>query len=100
MPFDTGVLLTSGSPSRRVDPTGTASRLAMTVDNAGGRLIPWRARCLLYVPVGSHMLSVIYEHPGARFAPVSRVVMVHRGKRIPLTYDAPLAYGKNGRLRS
>jgi len=100
MPFDTGVVLTSGSPSRKLDPTGTASRLAMTVDNTGGRLIPWRASSLLYVPVGNHVLSVIYEHPSMRFPPVNRVVRVHSGKRIPLTYDAPLSYGKIGRLRT
>jgi hypothetical protein len=100
MPFDTGVLLTSGSPSRKLDPTGTAARVTVTVDNAGGRPVPWRSRCLLYVPAGSHVLSVIYEQPGTHFAPVTKVVKIRSGKRVPLTYEAPYAYGKNGRLRS
>jgi molecular chaperone DnaK len=100
MPFDTGLLLTSGSPSHKLDPAGTVARLAVTVDNAGRRLVPWRARCLLHVPAGSHVFSAIYEQPGTRFTPVSKLIKIHRGKRIALTYEAPYAYGKNGKLRS
>jgi biotin carboxyl carrier protein len=100
MPFDTGVLLTSGSPSRKLDPTGTASRLAVTIDSAASRLVPWRSRCLLHVPAGSHVFSAIYEQPGTRFTPISKIVKIHRGKRAALTYEAPYVYGKNGKLRS
>jgi hypothetical protein len=99
-PFDTGLLLTSGSPSRRLDPMGAASRLVVTVDNAGRRRVPWRARSLLHVPVGSHVISAMYEQPGVPVAVASKVVKIHKGRRTPLTYEAPLAYGKNGKLRS
>jgi biotin carboxyl carrier protein len=100
LPFNTGVMLTTGSPSRKLDPAGSASRLAVTVDNAGRRLVPWAARCLLHVPPGSHVLSAIYEQPGVPTAPVSTTVRISRGRITPLAYAAPLAYGKNGKLRS
>jgi len=66
MPFGTGMVLTSGTPSRRLDATGTASRLLATVDNVGSRPVPWRTRCLLYVPVGDYLISAIYEQPWYR----------------------------------
>jgi hypothetical protein len=100
MPFDTGVLLTSGSPSRRLDPTGAASRLAVTTDGGGSRVVPWRSSCLLHVPAGSHVISAVYEQPGTRFTPLSKLVKIRRGRRVALTYEAPYTYGKNGKLRS
>ncbi len=100
MPFDTGLLLTTGSPSRKLDPAGTASRLAVTVNNAGKRYVPWRASCLLHVPAGSQAVTAIYEQPGTRFTPLSKLIKIRRGKQIALTYEAPYAYGKNGKLRT
>lgn len=100
MPFDTGVMIASGTPPRKLDPTGTASRLLVTVDNAGSRPVPWRITCLLYVPVGNHVLSAIYEKPGSSFKATSEAVKVRGGKRIAMTYEAPHAVGRGGKLRS
>ena len=100
MPFDTGVLLMSGSPSRRLDSTGAASRLLVMVDNAGSRPVPWNSTCLLYVPEGSHMLSATYELRGSSVGTANEVVKIRRGKRIALSYEAPPAGGGSGKLHS
>jgi hypothetical protein len=100
MPFDTGVLLTSGVPPKKLDATGTASRLMVSVDHGGNRPVPWGANCLLYVPPGSHMLSAIYEKPGSSFKAVSEIVKIRNGKRIAMTYEAPHGVGRSGKLRS
>ena len=100
MPFDTGVLLMSGSPSRRFDSTGAASRLLVMVDNAGSRPVPWNSTCLLYVPEGSHLLTATYELRGSSVGTASEVVKIRRGKRIALSYEAPPAGGGSGKLRS
>ncbi len=100
MPFDTGVLLASGAPSRRLDATGAASRLLVMVDHAGSRPVPWNCTCLLCVPDGSHLLSVIYELRGRTLATANEIVRVRRGRRIALSYEAPRAAGGSGKLRS
>ncbi len=100
MPFDTGVLLTSGTPSKKLDPANTASRLLVTVDNAGSRPVPWRISCLLYVPVGRHVISAIYEQAGSSFKATSEMVRIRSGKRVAMTYEAPHGVGRSGKLRS
>jgi hypothetical protein len=100
MPFDTGVLFASGAPSRRLDPAQAASRLLVTVDNAGSRPVPWKTTCLLYVPAGSHVVSAIYELRGSTVASTSETVQIRRGRRIALSYEGPGALGGSGKLRS
>jgi hypothetical protein len=99
MPFDTGVLLASGPPSR-LDPAGASSRLLAMVDQGGSRPVPWNSTCLLYVPDGSHVFSVVYELRGSPVASASEVVKVRRGRRIALSYEAPRSNGANGKLHS
>ena len=100
MPFNTGVLFSSGMPAKKFDAGGRASRLMVTVDNEGRRPVPWRSTSLLYVPAGSHVLSAIYEQPGSSFKSVSEVVKIRSGKRIAMSYEAPRAAGRSGKLRS
>ncbi len=100
MPFDTGVLLASGAPSRRLDATGTASRLLVMVDHAGSRPIPWNTNCLIYVPNGTHVFSAIYELKGSRMGTANETVKIRRGRRNALSYEPPRAVGGNGKLRS
>jgi TIR domain len=100
MPFDTGVLLASGAPSRRLDATGTVSRLLVMVDHAGSRPVPWNCTCLVYVPAGSHVFSAVYELRGSRFGTASETVKIYPGKRIALAYEPPRGAGGSGRLRS
>jgi biotin carboxyl carrier protein len=100
MPFDTGVLLASGAPSRRLDPTGAASRLLVTVDQAGSRPVPWNCNCLIYVPDGAHVLSAIYELRGSRIGTANETVRIRRGRRVALSYESPGAVGGSGKLRS
>lgn len=98
MPFDTGVMLMSGTPSKRLDATGTASRLLVTVDNAGSRPVPWRTRCLLHVPVGNHLVSAIYEQPGSGLGTANMSLTIHPGRWSSLTYKPPRRRGGNGQL--
>lgn len=100
MPFHTGVLLASGRPSPRLDPGGGASRLLLLTDQAASRPVPWHSTCLLYVPVGTHVLSAIYELHGSITANTSRTMIIHNGKPSTLLYEAPLTRGGTGRLRS
>ena len=100
MPFDTGVLLASGAPSRRLDATGTASRLLVMVDHAGSRPVPWNTNCLIYVPDGTHVFSAIYELKGSRMGTANETVKIRRGRRIVLSYEPARAAGRNGKLRS
>jgi hypothetical protein len=100
MPFDTGVMLASGVPAKNLDPTGTASRLMVTVDSVGCRPVPWRTSCLLYVPKGRHLISATYEQPGASFGTVSMSVKIRPGKQASLTYQPPWAVGGSGTMRS
>jgi len=100
MPFDTGILLTTGEPPRHLDASGQASRLLVTVDNSASRPVPWRSSCLLYVPEGRHVVSAIYEQTGMSFGTASLTVTMHRGRRLPLSYAAPHAAGRAGRLRT
>lgn len=99
MPFDTGVLLTSGEP-RKHGPAGQKPRLLVTTDKAGSRPAPWRASCLLHVPEGRHEISAIYEQPGLRFGTASITVTIRRGRRLPLSYEAPRSIGRSGKLRT
>jgi hypothetical protein len=100
MPLDTGVLFTSGMPAKKLDAAGTASRLMVTVDNEGGRPVPWGGTSLLYVPPGSHLLSAVYEQPGSSFQSASRMVKIRSRQRIAMSYEAPRATGRSGKLRS
>lgn len=100
MPFDTGVLLASGAPSRRLDATGAASRLLVTVDHAGSRPVPWNCNCLIYVPDGAHVFSAIYELRGSRTWTADETVRIRRGRRVALSYEPPGAAGGSGKLRS
>lgn len=100
MPFDTGVLLVSGAPSRRLDANGIASRLLVMVDHGGSRPVPWNSTCLLYVPDGSHVLSAIYELRGSSLGTANEIVKIRRGSRVALSYEAPRAAGGSGKLRS
>jgi TIR domain len=99
MPFDTGVLFSSGMPAKKFDADGTASRLMVTVDNEGRRPVPWGSTSLLYVPAGRHVFSASYEQPGSSFKTVSEVVKIRSGKRIAMSYEAPRAAGRSGKLR-
>jgi hypothetical protein len=98
MPFDTGVMLMSGAPSKRLDATGTASRLLVTVDNAGSRPVPWRTRCLLFVPVGNHLVSAIYEQLGYGLGTANMSLTIQAGRWSSLTYKPPRRGGGNGQL--
>jgi len=100
MPFDTGVLIASGAPSRRLDATGTASRLLVMVDHAGSRPVPWNSTCLIYVPDGSHVFSAIYELRGSSVGTANAIVKIRRGRRIALSYEPPRTAGGSGKLRS
>jgi biotin carboxyl carrier protein len=100
MPFDTGVLLASGAPSRRLDPAGTASRLLVMVDHTGSRPVPWNTNCLIYVPDGGHVFSAIYELHGSRTGTANEVVKIRRGRRVALSYEPPRTAGGSGKLRS
>lgn len=100
MPFDTGVMLVSGAPSRRLDATGTASRLLVMVDHAGSRPVPWNSTCLIYVPDGSHVFSAIYELRGSSLGTANAIVKIRRGRRIALSYEPPRTAGGSGKLRS
>jgi TIR domain-containing protein len=100
MPFDTGVLLASGAPSRWLDAAGTASRLLVMVDHAGSRPVPWSTNCLIYVPDGSHLFSAIYELKGSPTGTANETVKIRRGRRVALSYEPPRAVGGSGRLRS
>jgi hypothetical protein len=100
MPFDTGVLLASGAPSRWLDAAGTASRLLVMVDHAGSRPVPWNTNCLIYVPDGSHLFSAIYELKGSPTGTANETVKIRRGRRVALSYESPRAVGGSGRLRS
>ena len=100
MPFDTGVLLASGAPSRRLDANGASSRLLVTIDNAGSRPVPWHSTCLLYVPDGSHVFSAIYELSGSRCGTTSEAVKIRRGRRVAFSYESPRIAGGSGKLRS
>jgi hypothetical protein len=99
-PFETGVIVVSGIPSRRVDPSGTSSQLFITVDNAGRRPVPWNATCLLSVPAGDHVISAIYAQSGANPAAANQAVRIRGGSRQMLTYEAPGKLDKIGKLRS
>jgi hypothetical protein len=99
MPFDTGVLLSSGEPGPH-GPAGQIARLLVTVDKSGSRPVPWRTNCLLYVPEGRREISAIYEQPGMRSGTASVTVTIRRGRRPPLSYHAPRGVGANGRLRT
>jgi hypothetical protein len=100
MPFDTGVLLVSGGPSRALDATGSASRLLVTVDGAGSRPVPWHSTCLIYVPEGRHKVSAIYELNGRILATANETLNIRRGIRAALSYEPPHALGGTGKLRS
>jgi hypothetical protein len=100
MPFDTGVLLASGAPSRWLDAAGTASRLLVMVNHAGSRPVPWNTNCLIYVPDGSHLFSAIYELKGSPTGTANETVKIRRGRRVALAYESPRAVGGSGRLRS
>jgi len=100
MPFDTGVLLVSGGPSRGLDATGSASRLLVTVDGAGSRPVPWNSTCLIYVPEGRHKVSAIYELNGRILATANETVNIRRGMRAALSYEPPRTVGATGKLRS
>jgi hypothetical protein len=100
MPFDTGVLVTPGMPSKKLDATGTASTLIVNVDNTGGRPVPWGASSLLYVPAGSHLISVVYQQQGSSFGAGSQIVRIRSGQRLAMSYEAPRAMGRSGKLRA
>lgn len=100
MPFETGILFTSGEPSRQLDASGQASRLLVMVGSTASRPVPWRSSCLLYVPEGRHVISAVYEQPGMSFGTASVPVTIRRGQPSPLSYDAPHAAGRAGRLRA
>jgi biotin carboxyl carrier protein len=100
MPFDTGVLLASGAPSRRFDAAGTASRLLVMVNHAGSRPVPWNTNCLIYVPDGSHLFSAIYELKGSPMATANETVKIRRGRPVALAYEPPRTVGASGKLRS
>ena len=53
MPFDTGVMIASGTPPRKLDPTGTASRLLVTVDNAAVAQCPGASPACSTYPLGT-----------------------------------------------
>ncbi|HTT55301.1 MAG TPA: toll/interleukin-1 receptor domain-containing protein [Streptosporangiaceae bacterium] len=100
MPFDTGILFTSGEPARQLGASGQAARLLVMVDNTASRPVPWRSSCLLYVPEGRHAISAVYEQPGMSFAAATAAVMIRRGRRLAVSYEAPRAAGRAGRLRA
>lgn len=100
MPFDTGILLAAGVPSKKVDAAGTASRLMVNVDNTGGRPVPWGASSLLYVPPGNHVISVLYQQQGLSFEAATANVRIRNGQRIAMSYEAPRALGRSGKLRA
>jgi TIR domain len=100
MPFETGILFTTGEPARQLDASGQASRLLVMADNTASRPVPWRSSCLLYVPAGRHVISAIYEQPGMSFGTASAPVTIRPGRAFPLSYDAPHAAGRAGRLRT
>jgi hypothetical protein len=100
MPFDTGVLVTPGMPSKKLDATATASTLIVNVDNTGGRPVPWGASSLLYVPAGSHLISVVYQQQGSSFGAGSQIVKIRNGQRVAMSYEAPRAMGRGGKLRA
>jgi hypothetical protein len=99
MPFETGILFTTGEPARQLDASGQASRLLVMVDNTASRPVPWRSSCLLHIPEGRHLISAVYEQPGMSFGTASVTVTIRPGRAIPLSYDAPHAAGRAGRLR-
>lgn len=99
MPFETGILFTPGEPARQLDASGQASRLLVMVDNTASRPVPWRSSCLLYVPEGRHVISTVYEQSGMSFGTASVTVTIRRGQPSPVSYDAPHAAGRAGRLR-
>ena len=100
MPFDTGVLLAPGMPSKKLDAAGTASTLMVNVDNAGGRPVPWGASSLLYLPAGSHLISAIYQQQGSSFKAASQIVKIRSGQRVAMSYEAPRALDRSGKLRA
>jgi hypothetical protein len=100
MPFDTGILLATGRPSKKLDATGAVSRLMINVDNTGGRPVPWGASSLLYVPAGAHVISVIYQQQGLSFEAATASVRIRSGQRIAMSYEAPRALGRSGKLRA
>jgi hypothetical protein len=100
MPFDTGVLVAPGMPSKKLDATGTTSRLMVNVDNTGGRPVPWGASTLLHVPAGNHLISAIYQLQGSSFEAATQAVRIRSGQRIAMSYEAPRAPGRSGKLRA
>ncbi len=79
IPLTTGVLITSGVP---LGPA-VAGRLLVTTDGAASRPVPWRATALLFVPLGTHVITAIFDQPGVRPASSSQTVRVRAGSSLP-----------------